>query len=466
MLIDQAFNPENFRKFGHEMVDLLADFLQKNSASNNTEKAIPFHTPDAELDFWQKKGLDPEDSTAWIFDLLDRSVRLHNPHYMGHQVAAPAPVTAGIAMLTSLLNNGMAVYEMGMVSNALERIISKHIAVKFGFSEEHCGGLMTSGGSLANLTALLAARAKFTKVWGEGTHEKLAIMVSSQAHYCIDRAARIMGLGTEGILQVPVNEKFQLNVKELDTTYEKAQSKGLQVIAIVGSACSTATGSYDNLLELGNFAQKKNLWFHVDGAHGAAVVFSEKYRHLIHGIELADSITLDWHKMLLSPALTTSLLFKNDLDAYRTFQQEASYLWSDQQSMDWYNSGKRAFECTKLMMSVKVYSLFKTYGESIFNEHVSYTYDLAQTFAQKVKDHRSFELFTWPQSNIVCFKHKLVENSLLRQKALENGDFYIVQTQLNGEIYLRVSLMNSKSTEKDLDELLAWLEVQALSLNL
>ena len=456
--IQKAFSPDNFREQAHQMVDLLADYL---SVSQNREnQAIPFQSPAENLSFWEDDFAEGviENSTDFFKKVIDKSTKLHNPRYMGHQVGVIAPIAATASMLTSLLNNGMAVYEMGLVSNPLEKIVIDLMAKRIGFDEKS-GGILTSGGTLANLTALLAARAKYasTDVWETGYHEKLAVFVSEEAHYCIDRAARIMGMGSEGIIKIPTNNAFQMKTELLENYYQEAVENGFRVMAIIGSSCSTSTGSYDDLEEIGKFAREKNLWFHVDGAHGGAVIFSEKYKHKVKGIELADSVVIDWHKMLLTPALVTALIFKNNGDSYQTFQQKAQYLWSNQTSQDWFNSGKRTFECTKLMMSVKVYSILKMYGEELLAEHVNYLYDLGKQFAEMIGAHPDFELGVNPACNIVCFRLKDktdAENQKIRQQLLNDGKFYIVQTTLREQTYLRVSLMNPFTTMDDLRELL------------
>ena len=456
--IQKSFSPDSFREQAHQMVDLLADYL--SSSQNRKNPTIPFQAPEETLAFWEAdfaEGVN-ENPTDFFKKVIDKSTQLHNPRYMGHQVGVIAPIAATASMLTSLLNNGMAVYEMGLVSNPLEKIVTDLMAKRIGFGEKS-GGILTSGGTLANLTALLAARAKHapTDVWQEGSNEKLAVIVSEEAHYCIDRSARIMGMGSEGIIKIPTNKAFQMRTELLEKYYQEATDNGFRVIAVVGSSCSTSTGSYDNLKEIGKFAQEKNIWFHVDGAHGGAVIFSEKYKHKVEGIALADSVVIDWHKMLLTPALVTALIFKDNDDSYQTFQQKAQYLWSNQTSQDWFNSGKRTFECTKLMMSVKVYSILKTYGEELLAEHVDYLYDLGKQFAEIIEEYPRLELGTNPECNIVCFRlkdKKDAEIQAIRQQLLDDGKFYIVQTTLHGRIYLRVSLMNPLTTLEDLKELL------------
>lgn len=460
--LKSAFSPESFRNTAHQLVDILADYLE-SAENQRIEKVIPFVEPEESLAFWKADfENDDRDIIKFFKNTIDKANHLHHPKYMGHQVTPPVPITAITAMMESLLNNGMAVYEMGLVANPIERILSELLAKKIGYDEK-AGGLMTSGGTLANLTALLTARAVKTDVWEEGSTEKLAIMVSEEAHYCVDRAARIMGLGSDGIIKIPVNNKFQMRIDLLPEYLQSAQNKGLNVFAIVGSACSTSTGSYDNLVEIGHFAQKNKLWFHADGAHGGAVIFSEKYKHLVKGIELADSVIIDWHKMLMTPALATALIYKNGDDAFATFQQKAQYLWANQSSKDWYNSGKRTFECTKLMMCVKVYAIIKAHGIGLFEENVDYLYSLAEKFASLINSKYNFELAIEPASNIVCFRYTNAQNlnetnSLIRSRIIEDGKFYIVQTSIQEKVYLRVSLMNPLTEIADLEALLDEIE--------
>ncbi len=462
--LQKAFSPNSFRDTAHALVDSLANYLEA-AQSQSIEKVLPYETPEQALDFWQKDfENDDRDVLKFFQNTIDKSIHLHHPRYTGHQVTPPLPITAIASMLSALLNNGMAVYEMGLVSNPLERIISEILAEKIGYNK-NASGLLTSGGTLANLTALLTARAVKSNVWEDGTSQHLGIMVSEEAHYCVDRAARIMGLGTDGIIKIPVDKNFKIRTDLLKKHLQEAENKGIKVFCIVGSACSTSTGSYDNLIEIGDFAKKHNLWFHADGAHGGAVVFSEKYKHFAQGISEADSVIIDWHKMLMTPALATSLIYKNNEEAFKTFQQKAEYLWANQHSQDWFNSGKRTFECTKLMMSVKVYAIIKAHGIGIFEKNVDFLYDLGRKFAEIIREKGNFELALSPESNIVCFRYLKKGNnnlndlnSLIRKRLIEEGNFYIVQTMLKDDLYLRVTLLNPLTEIRDLEALLEEIE--------
>lgn len=468
MSLEQVYDPESFRELGHQIVDQLADYL-KDAKDGTNIPVVEWHDPEDNLKYWSEYKL--ENALSFFDDIIARSMHVHHKSFMGHQVAPAAPLSALAGLVSSIMSNGMAVYEMGPSSSAIEKVVTTKLARAMGY-KDHSDGFLTSGGTLANLTALLTARSKIADldVWNEGhENQKLAVMVSSEAHYCIDRAARIMGLGSHGILKIPVNESFQMRTETLEDELAKANKKGLKVFAIIGSACTTSTGSYDNLNKIADFAEKHGLWLHVDGAHGAAAALTTRFRHLVDGIDRADSITLDCHKMLMTPSVTTALLFKNGRDSYQTFHQRAEYLWEDGNE-EWFNLGKRTFECTKLMMSIKFFCLERVYGMEIFDEYVSRQYGLARQFAELISSRKQFHLGPQPESNIVCFR--LVHsdqneeennhlNSSIRERLLRKGDFYIVQTKLGGQVFLRTTLMNPFTTADDLGNLLD--EIEALA---
>ncbi|WKN41286.1 pyridoxal phosphate-dependent decarboxylase family protein [Tunicatimonas pelagia] len=463
-ILHQAYDPEQFRQQGHQLVDRLADYLAQMQ-QGSTLAVLPWQSPEDKLHAWQADfDNSPQPTINQFFDqVLMESIHIHHPRYVGHQVATPAPAAALAGLLSAFLNNGMAVYEMGPVSSAIERLVMKQIAAKVGY-DSLGGGIMTSGGTLANLTALLAARQAKTngEAWQKGTRGQLALMVSEEAHYCVDRAVKIMGWGETGMIRVPVNDYYQIRTDQLTPYFQQARKEGKKVIAVVASACSTSTGSYDNLDEIARFCQQYDLWMHVDGAHGAAAAFSDKYRSQVAGLSQADSITLDFHKMLMTPALTTGLLFKNERLSFDTFSQRASYLLNEDEE-DWSNSGKRTVECTKRMMSIQVYALLRTYGWKLWDENITRLYDLANNFASMIQQHPAIELAITPQANIICFRYAPFGvpmaqlntlNAQIRQQVIEEGKFYIVQTQLKGEVFLRVTLMNPFTTEAMLEELL------------
>ena len=461
-LLKDIYTPNNFRELGHQLIDLLAKHLETTINGQNT-RTIQWNLPENELAFW-KEFLVTGKKTSFFEEILKRTTHTHNPKYVGHQVAPPAPITALTGMIGSMLNNGMAVYEMGMSPTGMERCVTDLLGKKIGYSERS-RGILTSGGTLANLTALLSARKAIAEedVWNNGYTQPLGIMVSEEAHYCIERAAKIMGLGEQGIIKIPVTETYTMDTSKLEEHYQHALDRGIKVFAIVGSAPSTATGIYDDLSTIGDFAKQKGLWFHIDGAHGGAAIFSKKYSHLLKGIANSDSVVIDGHKMMMMPIITTALIYKEGRHSHTTFTQQADYLLTNVDEEDWYNGGKRTFECTKTMMSLHWYVLLKYYGEKAFDHNVTTLFDLAKDFANLLREDPQFELAIEPMSNILCFRYlapKLslqqlnVHNESVRQELLEDGEFYLVQTKLRGVHYLRTTLMNPFTTLEHLSLLL------------
>ncbi|MEM7381366.1 MAG: aminotransferase class I/II-fold pyridoxal phosphate-dependent enzyme [Bacteroidota bacterium] len=471
-LLGEVYSPANFRLQGHQLIDRLADHLEDSLKGNNS-KVIDWKVPEEEHLFW-KQFIQEGNSDDFLEEMLAHTIHIHHPKYMGHQISPAAPITGLSGLLSALMNNGMGIYEMGAAPTAMERVVTDILCQTIGFPEG-ANGFLTSGGTLANLTALLSARKSKAShaVWNEGTKTSLAVMVSEEAHYCIDRAVRIMGLGEQGIIRIPTDADFRMRTDQLESAYQEATNKGLEVFAIVGSAPVTATGIHDDLETLSQFASEKDLWFHVDAAHGGGAFFSEKYKHLLSGAALSDSVVIDGHKMMMMPGITTALLFRNGANSHATFRQKADYLLETSKEEDWYNLAKRTFECTKHMMSLHWYILLKQYGPEIFDSFVSTLYDLGHQFGKLIDRHPNFELAVKPMTNILCFRfqddHRTEDelneiNQKIRQQILEEGTFYIVQTKLRGRHYLRTTIMNPFTTEEHFSALLENIKQKAKTL--
>jgi L-2,4-diaminobutyrate decarboxylase len=459
------YTVDGFRESGRRMVDQLADYLTESQGKQH-EAVLPFSDSETRLTHWKSKLDDkdwPEDGQLWkqgfLADVLDQSNRLHDPRYAGHQVAVPLPQLAWLQAATALLNNGMAIDEMGPASSPMEEAVMKSIAGFMGLGEAS-GGILCHGGTLANLTALLAARQRRQpgNAWRNGSAGvRCALLVGDQAHYCVDRAARVMGWGEQGVIKMRSNASHQVEPRAMFEALELAKSRGLEVLAIVGNACTTSTGAFDDLEAMADFAHAHGLWFHVDGAHGAAQIFSERNRQPLRGLERADSIAMDFHKMLGVPALCTGLFYRNSSDAYAAFSQEAHYLYETDRE-EWWNLSKRTFECTKRMMSVAVFGIWEAHGPRLWESLVDRLCDRADFAATEIQKRPLWELFAQPKSNIVCFRLREADNAALRAKMIEQGPYYIVKTILHGETWMRCTFQNPLTSDQDILELLDTLE--------
>ena len=214
------------------MLETLTEYL-RISRSQALDYVLPSEDPNARLEMWRQemqKGSDAQNGLVrgdLVSRVLERSNHLHDPRYAGHQVAVPLPELAWITAATALLNNGMAIDEMGPASSPMEEAVMRSIAQFMGLGDD-ASGILCHGGTLANLTALLAARQCQSQrdEWREGTTEKYAVLVSEQAHYCVDRAVRVMGWGEEGTIHVPVDASHRIRPEALETAFAEAQPKG------------------------------------------------------------------------------------------------------------------------------------------------------------------------------------------------------------------------------------------------
>ena len=456
--LEDVYDPERFRKIGHELIDLLADNLSTN-IHHKRDKVFEYTDPDQLFNQWQQE--QDSDPISLFKKIQENSIQLQHPRYMGHQVCVPAPITALASLQGTMLNSGGAIYEMSAAASVLEKYVIDTLKPYFGFNEGD--GMITSGGTLANLTALICARnVKSLELdpSGNNLNRKYAFMVSEEAHYCIERAVQIMGWGSEGIIKIKVGADYVMDHESLQDEYDKAKEKGITVLGVVGSAPTTSTGKYDDLRAIGRFCKTHNLWFHVDAAHGGPAAFSPEFKHLMCGVEWADSLVVDAHKMMMTSSLTTLVFYAKSENSYRTFAQQAQYLWQGQ-NQEWYNYGKRTMECTKIMFSTRVYMILQCYGLEVIRQNVERLYRLGYDFAKMIQDEKNLELAVQPDSNIVCFRVRTEDpassdriNTAIRKKILADGSYYIVQTTLKGSVYLRVSLMNPFTTHEDLKGLL------------
>jgi L-2,4-diaminobutyrate decarboxylase len=478
-IIAEMFNTEQFAQTGHQLIDVLTAHLDANITG--ASKVLNWKIPSIEDTNWNAPL--PHASTINPQGLLDKltleilptSLAIHHPHNMGHQVASPLPMAALCDLVAALTNQAMAVYEAGPSATMLERQVIRWLCALIDQDAWHnAGGVLTSGGAQANLTALLVARQVSTSkveptsnIWKDGVSQQkpLKILASEHAHYSVSRAAGIMGLGTDSVIKIATDQSGRLALGALKTAHQTCLQNNEIIIAVVANAGCTPTGSIDPLQAVGDYCQSHHLWFHVDGAHGASALLSGKHRKNLSGIELADSVVWDGHKLMYMPAAISAVLFKNEQHSYAAFSQDASYLFQgDNHEDEAFNLSYRTLECTKRMMALKLWAAFSLYGINGMGALINEAFAKAKILADKIEKKSDFELLMKPETNIVCFRYlKQYSNqakankhqSDIRRHIIESGAFHITQVDLHGITWLRTTLMNPFTTEKDLDELLA-----------
>lgn len=403
----------------------------------------------------------------FVQDYLASSTRLHHPGFLAHQVAVPHTTGALGSLIDGATNNAMAIYEMGPAASSIEYFMINWMLEKIGWSgvtserqadqqSDHAGGVLTHGGSLANLTALLAARsARAPSFWKSGNPGNLVVLVPEQSHYSMKRAVAILGLGEDNCLTLPADADGRVLPSRMQQQISALQSQGKQVMAIVANACGTAAGLYDPLPEIAAICRQQRIWLHVDAAHGGGALVSNKLRHLLRGIEQADSVVWDAHKMMCTPTVCAGVLVRDHRHLDHAFEQEASYLLhaKDEPGFDFIS---RTVECTKAGLGLRLFMTVAAMGEQGLARHVEGLVARAQESARLIRERTDFELAIQPETNILCFRihgddHIQLE---IRRQLLERGDFYISSTLYRGHRWLRLVFMNPATRLDDIRRLL------------
>ena len=413
---------------------------------------------------------DQDDLLSFVETYLTHTNHLSHPHYMGHQVAVPHDLSGIPELIHGTINNPSSLYEMGpaggtcegyMINWMLEKIgwLEHNNLYDFHFKPKQASGLLTHGGSVANLTALAAARAAIApEAWTEGNPNDLVVIGAASAHYSIARALSILGLGKKAFYPVAVDENEVLRIEDLSRVYKKAIHDGKRIMCVVANACATSTGLFDPLEAMGDFCHQHQLWFHVDGAHGASAVVGPNSKSLVKGIEKAHSIIWDAHKMMRVPALCTAVLFRDFTYQAAAFQQKGSYVFHDTEVVGM-DSMPYTIECTKSALGTKLFWTFALEGEAKIGEFIDQTFQLAKDFHKLLSDDEDFTVPYFPQSNILCFrfeKYGLEDDfqKRLRYAIINEKRFYITSCEMNNQRCLRVVLLHPDTTTEHLKQLI------------
>ena len=410
---------------------------------------------DLELSSLVKEGgLTGKKLSRFIDKYISAVTPIYHPANIAHQQAVPHYTAALAGLIDHFLSSESSLYEMGPASVSIEYFLVNWLLEKVGWQPapldpgndpegEYGGGILTHGGSLANLTALIAARTRLAPdVWERGNPENLVLLAPAGAHYSIARAVGIMGLGHDSLVPLEVDQRGVVIPERLEEVYQQVRSDGKGILALVANAGSTAVGLYDPLLEIGEFCREREIWFHVDGAHGGPVLISPKYRQLMKGIELADSLTVNAHKLMRVTSFCTLLVVRNAAALDGAFTQEASYLFheKDQPGYDFLH---RTIECTKPVLGLKLFMVLASEGEEELGRYITRQIDLTREVYHYLQGQEGFQCPVEPQSNILCFQVEGVEDQLaLRDRLLARGNYYLSTASLNGRRCLRLTLTN------------------------
>ena len=423
---------------------------------------------------------------AEIIERLEREVlsdanKYYHPMYMGHQTSAPLPVGVWMESVIGALNQSLAVSEMSPTGTAIEHQVIKWMSALAGYGPG-AGGTLTSGGTEANFTAMLAARnSALPDVLEEGVGADPPFVVYGEhAHYAVTRAIGQLGLGKRRGIPIP-SRKYKLDVDQLLTTLDRLRDDGKAIMAVVATAGTTATGSFDDLEAIGAICAERDVWLHVDGAHGTSGLLSANPPRALNGLKHSRSLAWDPHKMMLLPLATGMVLTRDERDLDLAFAQQAPYLFHSGKSSRVPDQGIRSFQCSRRADVLKLWVVIQRFGSNGLGQLYDHLCRTARLLYEAIEERSDFENLHEPESNILCFRYLRrssatgtgtgtasadVEridalNRELRARYNREGSGWITATVLEGRPVLRVTMMNPRTSAEHVRALLDGLAAKA-----
>ena len=474
-MTDTALTPEILSQIevdcdaavGRAFVGLAADYFAQTR--DRAGRVSTLHTP-AELAARFDEPLPRNGSSIDSIisrlrsDILPDCNHLFHPRYAGHQIAGPLPAAVWMESLTAALNQSVAVFEMSPVATVLEHRVISWMCQLAGFPEEG-GGTLTSGGTEATFTGLLAARGSvLPDAWMNGVGSDPPVLLCGEhAHYAVTRAGAELGLGMRNVLAVR-SRNFKMDPDALREALNDLGAAGKPVMAVVATAGSTATGSFDDLEAIAAVCDTFGVWLHVDAAHGGSALLSPIHRWRMRGIERAKSLAWDPHKMMLLPSQTGMLLVRDERDLDSAFSQRAPYLFHQADGERVWDQGTRSFICSRRADVFKLWVALQRYGATGLADLYDYFCALAREMWEAIAERSDFVALHEPECNILCFRYvgdgsrddEALDqlNRELRERYNLSGEGWITGTNLDGRRVLRVTMMNPRTTSGDVREIL------------
>jgi len=428
-----------FKKWGEIAVDLALDWL-KNPEKQKIHADISL--PELAELFGDVDIPEVGQKIEKVFKeckekILDNSVRINNPRYIGHMATVAPWFSVVVDILITSINQNQVKIETALASSFVERQTlawlhrmayqkSPDFYKDLIQDETIALGNITSGGTIGNLTALAVAREKaipgarkkgFFKAMRDSGYQDVAILASRRVHYSMKKSAAILGLGEDCIVQVPVDEHNRIRLDKLEETIQELKEKNVLILALVGIAGTTETGNIDPLPQLADIAERENIWFHVDAAWGGALLLSDELRSMLKGIERADSIVMDGHKLFYLPMSHGVVIFKDpkSLDAIR---YSANYIIR-KGSVD---IGQTSLEGSRSFASLKLWFSLKMLGTKGYEILLKKSLHLTNVMACLVDEHCDFEKTSVPEVCILTYRYVPHSWKVSLQEAQKQND--------------------------------------------
>ncbi len=442
--------------------DFIRDYFLRNEKENFKRSPSPEHLDKllGELPI-PEEGRDLDAVIGQLKrDVYPYGLKNDDPKYTCF-IPGPASKIAWLGdMMTNLVNRFSGSWMNFPTGALVEQQTLRWLADKAGFGEK-ASGLFVSGGSMANLTALIAARDKHL---GHERIQRGVAYVSEQTHSSVAKALRIIGIPNARIRVLPVDDKFRMIPEALEKTILKDKERDLVPFVVIASAGSTNTGSIDPFAALADIAAAHGLWLHVDGAFGASALLSRKYRHLLDGIERADSLAWDGHKWLFQNFASGIVLVQDKLDLLNSFSVTAEYLTDLEQRAEYYNPSELGIELTRPSRGLKLWFTLQVAGAKAMGEAIDAGFAQAEAFEAELRKNPNVEIVTPAHMTILNFRYKTDwmgepqlndYNHRISQRMLQSEYAGVFTTELNGQKVLRICTLHPELTQATIEEIVA-----------
>ncbi|MGD8206067.1 pyridoxal phosphate-dependent decarboxylase family protein [Pantoea sp. FN0305] len=402
---------------------------------------------------------------------LKDSLSVHHPQCVAHLHCPSLVISQAAEVLINATNQSMDSWDQSPSATIIEMKLIEWLRDQVGYPAGDAG-VFTSGGTQSNLMGLMLARDAFFARQGHsvqlngltGDLSKIKVLCSENAHFSVQKNMALMGLGYRSVTLVKTDEFSRMDLNDLAEKLAQAKARGEQVMAIVATAGTTDAGAIDPLAEIAALAAEQQIWVHVDAAWGGALLLSEKYRHFLNGLELADSVTLDFHKQFFQTISCGAFLLK-DAHHYQLMRYQAAYLNSDfDEEHGVPNLVSKSLQTTRRFDALKLWMGLEALGKKQYAEIIDNGVTLAQQVAQYVAEQPQLELVMQPQLASVLFRFR-AENSntadvaLLNQRIgdalLASGSANVGVTEADGVTCLKMTLLNPTVCLEDVKVLLA-----------
>lgn len=461
---------KEFRKIGYQLIDKISDYLE----SIHDIPVTPGETPEQLNKLLGDRSLpvegrQPAELISEASELLfNHSLFNGHPKFFGYITSSAAPIGALADLLAAAVNPNVGANILSPMATEIEKQTIRWLAEFIGLSG--WGGILVSGGNMANFTGFLAGRtvkapANFKKDGIAGLSKKLIVYCSSATHTWIDKASVLSGLGSDAVRWIQTDSNNRMNNSQLLETIRSDISKDYQPIMVIGTAGDVSTGAVDDLKSIAEICKKFDLWFHVDGAYGIPAAVVPEYKRQFEGMEEADSIALDPHKWLYSPIEAGCTLVRDPEHLRRTFGSEPDYYHFNKTNETSTNFFEYGLQNSRGFRALKVWMAIQQAGKTGYVNLISEDIRLSKLMFEKAKVHPELEAISQNLS-ITTFRYipaGLVENSMdntylnkLNEALLnvleKNGEIFLSNAVIRGKYCLRACIVNFRTSEKDIEE--------------